>query len=58
MDFVLSLQQYYKHANKDHWEIIANGWQLCQTCNFYLPTAVALTNHKVRIAQGCQVHKN
>jgi hypothetical protein len=47
-DTICSLQQYYKHANKEHKEIAAKEWHCCDVCNFFLPSLEALTNHKGR----------
>jgi len=47
-DTLCSLQQYYKHANKEHFDIVSSDWHMCSSCNFFLPTAVALTNHRGR----------
>ena len=43
---VNNLQEFYRHANKKHAEVVSREWQSCSVCRKCFPTTGDVTDHQ------------
>ena len=48
----MSFQEFYKHANKYHFEEVLKSWFSCDACKVYFPSEDALNNHAFQVSRG------